>query len=62
MINYRLVENQYDDGRVRYIVEKEVNSGYWDSVYASPDITAAKAVLAERRAKVTPVKSKVIDA
>lgn len=61
MINYRLVENEYQNGLVKYVVEKQVNNSEWESVFQSVDIEASRAVLNERRAKIVPVKSRILE-
>lgn len=61
MINYRLVENEYQNGIVKYVVEKQVNNGDWESIYQSVDIEASRSVLKERLAKVAPIKSRVLE-
>lgn len=61
MVNYRLVENEYQNGIVKYVVEKQVNNSEWESVYQSVDIEASRAVLKERLAKVLPMKSRVLE-
>jgi hypothetical protein len=57
---YRLVEQEFNDGRVFYVVERDAGESGWVSIYRSPDIEAARNVLNERRNQ-TVKKVKVIE-
>lgn len=61
MIEYRIVEKEYHDGSIKFAVEKSVDHSDWESVFHTDKLDKAREVLAERRSKTTPVKTKVIE-
>lgn len=52
-MNYRIVEQEYRDGSVKYILEKEKlvdGQLIWDSVFRSPDLEEVRKAKEDRLA------------
>ena len=42
MTNYRIIQRTYQDGGVKYVLEKEELGGAWTSIFASADLEEVK--------------------
>lgn len=60
--NFRIVEQEYDNGDKMYVLESDKGGQLWTSIYRNPDLEDVRKIKAERElSPAKPMKMRVIE-